>query len=77
MKTITINLPEPVYNEFKAYAKRTDRKTSELIREAMERYRDMQFLSTTSICDLPPLNVGKVLAPLTREDDLLEDMLSD
>ena len=77
MKTITINVSEPVYNEFKEYAKQTDRKTSELIREAMERYRDTQLVGKASIRNLPPLDGGKVLAPLTDKDDLLGEMLND
>ena len=77
MKTITINVSEPVYNEFKEHAKKTDRKTSELIREAMERYRDAQLVGKASIRNLPPLDGGKVLAPLTDKDDLLGEMLSD
>ncbi len=39
MKTITINVSEPVYRDFQEYARRNDRTTSELIREAMEEYR--------------------------------------
>ena len=77
MKTITVNVSEPVYNEFKEYAKHTDRKTSELIREAMERYRNTHLLGKTSIRHLQPLNAGKVLTPFTGKDDLLEDMLND
>lgn len=77
MKTITVNVSEPVYDEFKKYAKHTDRKTSELIREAMERYRNAYLLGKTSIRHLQPLNAGKVLAPLAEKDDLLEEMLND
>ena len=77
MKTITVNVSEPIYNEFKEYAKHTDRKTSELIREAMERYYKTHLLGKTSIRDLQPLNAGKVLSPLAAKDDLLGDMLDD
>jgi predicted transcriptional regulator len=39
MKTITINVSEPVYAEFRRAARAMGRPTSELIREAMEEYR--------------------------------------
>jgi len=39
MKTITINVSEPVYAEFRRAARVMGRPTSELIREAMEAYR--------------------------------------
>ena len=77
MKTITVNVSEPVYNEFKEYAKQTDRKTSELIRDAMKRYRDTQLIGKTSIRNLTPLDGGKILSPLTEDEDLLGEMLND
>lgn len=77
MKTITINVSEPTYNEFKEYAQKTDRKTSELIREAMERYRNTYLIGKSSIRNLQPLSGGKILAPLTEKDDLLGEMLND
>ena len=30
-----------------------------------------------SVLDMPPLNLGRVLRPLDRRDDLLEEMLDD
>jgi len=39
MKTITINVSEPVYAEFRRALRVMGRPTSELIREAMEAYR--------------------------------------
>ena len=36
MKTITVSEFEPVYADFREHAKKMDRPTSELIREAME-----------------------------------------
>ena len=43
MKTLTINVSEPVYDEFRRYARKVDRKASELIREAMELYRQQHM----------------------------------
>ena len=38
MKTISINVSEPVYREFQRIAKAQDRTASELIRQAMEEF---------------------------------------
>lgn len=75
MKTITINVSEPVYQAYQAQARKQDRTASELIREAMEQYRKTWPAHETSLLDLPPLQVGKALKPLPPEDDLLEEML--
>lgn len=75
MKPITINVSEPVYEAYKAQARKQDRTASELIREAMEQYRKSWAASEISLLDLPPLRVGKVLKSLSSEDDLLEEML--
>jgi hypothetical protein len=76
MKTITINVSEPVYRDFQEYAKRLDRKTSELIREAMEDYRERRMRPKVSVKSLSPLSLGKVLRPIGPRDDLLGEMLN-
>lgn len=43
MKTITVNVSEPVYLDFQEYARQQDRTTSERIREAMEEYRSLKM----------------------------------
>lgn len=77
MKAVTINVSEPVYREFQEYAKRTDRKTAELIREAMEQYRENTIGASQvqSLRDLKPVAVGQVLRPLQADDDLLDEMM--
>ena len=75
MKPITINVSEPLYREYQAYAKAHDRTTAELIREAMEQYRVTRLRSRGSLADLQPLALGQVLRPLAPGDDLLEEML--
>lgn len=77
MKTITVNVSEPVYEEFRMFAKKVDRKTSELIREAMEEYRDARILRKTSLREVKPVSVGGAIEPITGEDDLLGEMLDD
>ena len=74
MKTITLNVSEPVYRSFREYAREHDRTTSELIREAMEDYRNERMRSRQSLRGLQPLSLGKVLRPLKSTDDLMEEM---
>ena len=77
MKTITINVSEPVYREFQAYARTHDRTASELVRQAMEEFRRTHLRSAGSLRDVQPVSVGRVLRPLTRDDDLLGEMLDE
>ncbi len=77
MKTITINVSEPVYRSFRAYARSHDRTASELIRQAMEEYRRNHLDAGGSLRDLRPASVGSVLQPLTSDDDLLGEMLDE
>jgi hypothetical protein len=77
MKTITVNVSEPVYEEFKRFAKHSGRTTSELIREAMESYRREHLTPRRDLAGFRPRSVGRVLRPLTGDDDLLDEMLGD
>lgn len=78
MRTITVNVSEPVYEEFQRYAKKVDRKASELIREAMELYRMQTIQRRTRLRDrLPAATVGGEIRPLGEDDDLLGEMLDD
>ena len=72
MKTITINVSEPVYFDFQRFAKENDRPTSELIREAMDQYREKKIQGRGSIHHSEPAHVGTVLRPWKGREDLLE-----
>jgi len=78
MKTITINVSEPVYREYQDYARRNDRKAAELIREAMEDYRKSTIapVRQQSLRQLKPAAAGRVLQPLSAEDDLAGEMIN-
>ena len=76
MKTITINVSEPVYEDFRRASKRLDRPTSELIREAMEQYRRGCLLPRGDLRGFQPRSLGRVLKPLEGQDDLLSEMLN-
>ena len=76
MNTIMIDLPDPVYRDFQDYAKRVDRPAADLIREAMELYREQKIApKRMNVLDIPTYSVGKVLMPLGPDDDLLGEML--
>ncbi len=75
MKTITINVSEPVYADFRHASKRLDRPTSELIREAMEQYRTAHLQPRGDLRSFRPRSLGAVLAPLHAGDELLAEML--
>jgi hypothetical protein len=75
MKTITVNVSEPTYREFQERARRMDRTAAELIREAMEIYRQQWASRRGSLRDLQPLDLGAVKQVLGHDDDLLGEML--
>jgi hypothetical protein len=79
MKTITVHVSEPVYREFQRFAKQTDRKTAELIREAMELYRAQRIRPKKlhSLLDHTPVDLGKPLKPSRSRADLLENFFDD
>ncbi len=77
MRTITINVSEPVYREFQEYASTQGRTASELIREAMAIYRDLRLAQHASVRDLQPLSLGRIKKPISRRADLLAEMLGD
>jgi hypothetical protein len=75
MKTITVNVSEPVYKDFQKRAKKLGRPAAELVREAMEQYREQWIERGPSVLEIPPVSAGDVLALLSGEDDLLGEML--
>lgn len=75
MKTITINVSEPVYADFQRQAELQDRPTSELIREAMEAYRQAKIRPVRSLRDLRPASVGAVLQSWTGRSELVDDLM--
>jgi hypothetical protein len=75
MKTITLNVSEPVYADFQRYAQEQDRPTSELLREAMEMYCCSKIRPARSLRDLKPSSVGAILQPWASRNELLEDFL--
>lgn len=77
MRTITVNVSDLVYQDFRTFARKRDRKASELIREAMELYRQTHIQRRTSLRDIRPASVGGPIQPVTGADDLLGELLDD
>jgi len=75
MKTISLNVSDPVYRIFQEESERRDRPASELIREAMEEYMRMRFSNRRSIADHKPISLGRPLAPIDWSEDVFEEML--
>lgn len=75
MRTIKIDVSEPVYEEFQRAARRLGPPTSELIREAMENYRREWFTPRRDLSGFRPRSLGRVISTLSADDDLLEELL--
>lgn len=77
MKTITVNVSDPIYRDFSHYAKQVGNSASELIRRAMEDYHQRFIVKKTTLRNRRPASVGGVVQPIGRGDDLLGEMLDD
>ena len=75
MRPITINVGEPVYREFREYARQQGRTMSDLIREAMALHREARMRRRGNVRDLQPLSLGGVIRPSSKKDYLLAEML--
>jgi hypothetical protein len=75
MKTITVNVSEPVYADFQRYAEQQDRATAELIREAMENYSQSKIRPVRSLRESRPISVQAIIKPWTGRGELLEDVM--
>lgn len=76
MKTITVHVSEETYRAFQEFAAQSNRSAAELIRQAMDEYHETHLARRGSIFDDPGVDAGRVLAPVSEDDDLLDEMLS-
>lgn len=74
-RTVTLAVPEDLYRDFEDGARRTNRTAADLMCQALVAYDRQSRRRQGRVRDLPPLDLGEVLRPLTRDDDLLEEML--
>jgi len=77
MKTITVNVSDPIYRDFSSHAKEVGNSAAGLIRQAMEDYHHQFILRQTTLRSRRPASVGAVVMPIEPEDDLLGEMLND
>ena len=77
MKAVTVHLDENIYRDFQQQARKQRRTASELIREAMESYRQRLKPARAPLSESPsPASVGSVRQPWSSRSDLLDDFLS-
>ena len=74
MKAITLNIADPVFQEYEAQSRRVNRQPAELFTEAGEQYRRNFAGPRTTLRDRRPARAGGMVAPLGTDDDLLEEM---
>ena len=60
MKPVTFNVSEPIYRLFQAEAKKRDKKTAELIRDAMELYVVEKLRAHPSLENWTPVSLGEI-----------------
>jgi negative regulator of replication initiation len=80
MTTLTIEVDEPLYRRLEERAQAQHRTAGEVARDILLGRESVPVSSSEtkrSVFDLQPFSVGRVLKPLTSEDDLLEEMLHD
>ncbi len=74
MKAISIYVSEKTYTEFKKYAQDQDRPVAELIREAMELYRERRIQPQASLKRMPTSAKPRLKRRWTREE-IQEELL--
>ena len=72
MKTISLNVAEPAYEELKALADKDGRPVAELVRQSMQEYIDRRRSTAPSILTMRPHDSGSLLATWSRSELLDE-----
>jgi hypothetical protein len=75
MKTISIQLPDHIYQAVTQYAQDHNQSAAQVVVEAVNRWRLERQQAPPSLLSLPPLDLGP-MRPLA-DDDLLGEMLDD
>ena len=74
MKIISLNVSEKTYTEFKKYAQDQDRPVAELIREAMELYREKRIELQKTLKHMPTSAKPRLKRRWTRQE-IQEELL--
>ena len=77
MPPITITVSDEIYRKFQAFARAHEKSTSELFRDAMQEYLTHNLQKRTTLQDLKPFTLGRVLRDISTRGDLLEGMTGD
>lgn len=81
MTKVTFEVPDAIYRAVEEFASKTDRKPAEILREAVEIYRQEHIGTvspTHSVLDIKPaLVTGVILQPWTSRSELLENFFDD
>ena len=76
MKTISVSVSESDYEAFRHAAKRQHRPIAQLIREAMNFYREKKLQERPPLTELPVLTGHKPTRPLPVRSELYEEMFA-
>lgn len=77
MKTITVNVSDPIYRDFSVHAKQVGSSAAGLIRRAMEDYHQRFIVRPSTLRNRRPASAGGVVMPVEPEEDLLGEMRND
>ncbi|MDP0499249.1 MAG: hypothetical protein Q7P63_04030 [Verrucomicrobiota bacterium JB022] len=77
MKTMTLQMPDPVYEDIMVLSRDTGRSPGELVSEAMAAYRARMVQKPASLKNRRPTSVGGPIAPAYQDRDLLDEMRHD
>lgn len=76
MKSLVVDLPEPVYRLIREESARRHKAESEVAAEAIQSYLAERAQERRSLADLEPVSLGKVLKTPDWSEDLLDGMVS-
>lgn len=79
MKTVTIDIADPIYELFAEQARQSNRQPSELISEALGRYLEHgeRTNSSHSVLDIKSFPLGPPVRPWTTRAEMLEGFMDD
>jgi hypothetical protein len=78
MKTVNLDISEATYRDLERLGQLEDREPTELMRDAIERYRAERIAAQAApqkskILSRKPLDVGAILVPWTSRAEMLDD----
>jgi hypothetical protein len=79
MKSVTIDIADPIYKQFVEQARLSNRQPSELISEALGRYleHDVRTAAAHSVLDIQSFPLGPPSTPWTTRAEMLEGFMDD